>query len=201
MTNRLKEIRENRGISLRALATSSGYGVSTINNYENGTTSASREFLKTMADVLGTTVDEIVMESASVAASRAVETSGLPEWARLLLGRLDTLPEEERNRMLRAFHLSLDLHIRNPKSPPMIPVPPEGREVSYQPKEAQADESSLAADVPPGPGATVQQRTAYGARRAMAIARGVRSQGKGTVASPTGSKASPHPGSRSESRQ
>lgn len=52
MQNFLKAIRRTRGITLKTLSKESGYGVSTINNFENGRTKVSPEFLSKMARIL-----------------------------------------------------------------------------------------------------------------------------------------------------
>ena len=49
--NRLKELRIARGMTLAQLAKASGFGVSTINNFENGRTAASEEFLKKLGAI------------------------------------------------------------------------------------------------------------------------------------------------------
>jgi len=55
----LKKIREERGYTLQALATLSGLGKSTINNYEKGTTDMSPESLKILADCLKTSPGDL----------------------------------------------------------------------------------------------------------------------------------------------
>jgi transcriptional regulator with XRE-family HTH domain len=52
MRNFLKAIRLGRGLTLQDLSKESGYGVSTINNFENGRANASAEFLSKMARIL-----------------------------------------------------------------------------------------------------------------------------------------------------
>jgi transcriptional regulator with XRE-family HTH domain len=65
VNNSLKRIREDRKMTLDELAQLSGYGKSTINNFENGKTGASEEFLKKMASVLKTSVAEILEDPAA----------------------------------------------------------------------------------------------------------------------------------------
>jgi transcriptional regulator with XRE-family HTH domain len=66
VNNSLKRIREDRRMTLDELAQLSGYGKSTINNFENGKTGASEEFLKKMAQVLKTTVSAILEDPSAV---------------------------------------------------------------------------------------------------------------------------------------
>ena len=47
--NFLKHFREQKGLTLKELAEASDFGVSTINNFENGKTEASDRFLKVKA--------------------------------------------------------------------------------------------------------------------------------------------------------
>ena len=68
MTNRLKEIRVQNGMTLAALAKASGYGISTINNFENGRTAASDAFMERVASILGVQPVEIAPAAAPKAA-------------------------------------------------------------------------------------------------------------------------------------
>lgn len=60
MRNFLKAIRRAQGMTLEKLSKESGYGVSTINNFENGRAGASPEFLSKMARILGVESQELL---------------------------------------------------------------------------------------------------------------------------------------------
>ncbi len=60
MQNSLKRIRKDRGITLKALSKQSGYAVSTINNFENGRSGASPEFLRQMAETLKVSTHQVL---------------------------------------------------------------------------------------------------------------------------------------------
>jgi len=60
MENQLKALRSERGMTLVKLAQLSGYGKSTINNFENGRAPASRDFLEKIAEILGVEPDDIL---------------------------------------------------------------------------------------------------------------------------------------------
>lgn len=68
MPNFLKRLRKARGVTLKQLSQESGFGVSTINNFENGRTGVSPEFLAEMARILKVSVEEIVGAGGSVSA-------------------------------------------------------------------------------------------------------------------------------------
>lgn len=58
--NRLKEIREARGITQEALATALGVSYSTIQKWEHGNRELSGKWLKELASFLDCSVDEIL---------------------------------------------------------------------------------------------------------------------------------------------
>jgi transcriptional regulator with XRE-family HTH domain len=60
MQNFLKRLRKARGLTLKELAAKSGFGVSTINNFENGRSGASQEFLSRISEILGVTTAAIL---------------------------------------------------------------------------------------------------------------------------------------------
>ena len=60
MQNFLKRLRKARGMTLKQLSAKSGFGVSTINNFENGRAGASPEFLRRISENLGVTVAAIL---------------------------------------------------------------------------------------------------------------------------------------------
>lgn len=60
MKNNLKVLRKEKGLTLKNLSKSSGFGISTIGNFENGKTDASEDFLKKIAFVLGVTIEKLV---------------------------------------------------------------------------------------------------------------------------------------------
>lgn len=102
-------------MNLAELAAASGYGKSTINNFENGRTDASDEFLKKVAGVLNVTVGEILktrpVVSVGPAATDPIRSAfrdEAPSWQHELVSRLTTLPESRMRRALVAFHSVLD---------------------------------------------------------------------------------------------
>lgn len=160
MTNALKQVREKHGITLRELADRSGYGVSTINNYENGKTDVSDEFLEKIANVLGEPVtsicgDRSLREEGRTYRTERSQTIDIPEWASALIARLAQLTPERRHKMITAFHLSLDLHLTHPSQPPMVPIPDAGPVV----RETMPGIDPVVADVVRG-GALAAQRLA-----------------------------------------
>lgn len=160
MTNALKQVREKHGITLRELAERSGYGVSTINNYENGKTDVSDEFLEKIANVLGEPV-ACISGSSSLGEdvrpwrTERSQTTEIPDWAAALIARLTQLTPERRHKMITAFHLSLDLHLTHPSQPPMVPIPDVGPVV----RETMPGIDPVVADVVRG-GALAAQRLA-----------------------------------------
>lgn len=55
----LKQLRKRAGLTLAELGRLTGFGKSTIGNFENGKTEASPEFLKTLAEFFKVTEQEI----------------------------------------------------------------------------------------------------------------------------------------------
>ncbi len=87
--NRLKDLRKNAGLTLAELAKRTGYGVSTINNLENGRTTASDALLKKLATALGTTPADLV---APAAAPKAHVPPEFRDRTAAQAAQLDTLP-------------------------------------------------------------------------------------------------------------
>ena len=92
---RLKEIREERGISQRQAALGMNLSPSLYNRYENGTREPSNAMMLVMADYFGVTVDELLGRD------REEETKAprTPE-ARIVSGGMDNLPKEDREKIL-----------------------------------------------------------------------------------------------------
>ena len=115
LANGLKRIRKDRGVTLKALSEASGYGESTINNFENGRTAASQEFLEKMANVLSVSVENILSEPQGHSSLREAVTvyqagarTAAPDWAADLLARLEAFAPEQRQRVIRSLHLVMD---------------------------------------------------------------------------------------------
>lgn len=186
MTNALKQVREKHGITLRELAERSGYGVSTINNYENGKTDVSEEFLEKIAEVLREPVESIRASTTLSEGSApyrtpagGMQSDAVPEWASSLIARLAQLTAERRHKMITAFHLSLDLHLTHPGQPPMVPIPDVGPNVRRSVvRETMPGIDPVVADVTRGGALAAQRLARESAAKAPAGSASVRTRQK-----------------------
>jgi len=60
LTHRLREAREQKGLTQRQLARICGLGINQINRYENGTSDPVSETLKTIASAIGVSTDYLL---------------------------------------------------------------------------------------------------------------------------------------------
>jgi putative transcriptional regulator len=72
MTNRLRSIRKARGLKLRELAKLTGWGLSTISNYEKGRFEASADLLDKLSKILGVTIEQIQESDLTPATSGGI---------------------------------------------------------------------------------------------------------------------------------
>lgn len=73
MQNRVNEIRKEKGWTLRSLARETGYSKTTINNIERGNTNPRIDTLELIANTLGVSVNELLVQK------RTVKTSDYPQ--------------------------------------------------------------------------------------------------------------------------
>jgi transcriptional regulator with XRE-family HTH domain len=196
--NFLKQLREARKVKLRELAEKTGYGVSTINNFENGTTDASEEFLKKIAEALGVSVDEVLNPPRGFLSSEEAkeiygskffytEVFNTPHLEQSLIECVKALPRaqpEQREMILTNIKLlSQELLTREKSMPSQVPRAPE-----EQVKEHEQQPGAKIEGISP----RVAKVAAIGLEEDVAeIQRRSKSGPSHKAASPTGSKSAP----------
>ena len=93
---RLKEIREEKGVSQRQAALGLNLSPTVYNRYENGTREPPNALLPVIADYFGVTVDELLGRPPAENENAAPRTFE----ARIISGVADQLPQDERKRLL-----------------------------------------------------------------------------------------------------
>lgn len=107
--NHLKELRKRAGLTLAELSKRTGYGVSTINNLENGRTAASDVLLKKLAGALGTSPAKLLnarqhgeMPAARPFVDRTSEQAADPDSIQKVYAMAGDLSVEDLEAMLAA---------------------------------------------------------------------------------------------------
>jgi HTH-type transcriptional regulator, cell division transcriptional repressor len=124
-SERLRARRHALNLSQEDLAELAGVAPRSVVQWEAGAMPTSRMISK-LGDALGVSPSWLMGGSHADEAARLTMRGGTErtdDWGQPLLARLQNLPDDERARVLSAFHLSLDMFLRNPAQPPMVPVP------------------------------------------------------------------------------
>ena len=109
--DRIRELRINKGMSLRELGAMVGVTAATLQRYENGVISNIRpDMVHHLADALGTSVGWLMGEKADQPrGTKAVELSQSEE---MLLRIYRTIPEDERDIIRQTLLILNRLHFR-----------------------------------------------------------------------------------------
>lgn len=107
---RLKEIREQHGISQRQAALGLNLSPTVYNRYENGTREPSAAMLLVIADYFGVTVDELLGRDAP--GDDTQRSPRTPE-ARIFATWADNATEEDRKRAIKFMNVFFDLNSQN----------------------------------------------------------------------------------------
>ena len=107
LSDELKKLRKERGLTQSQLADALNVSQSTIASWENGTRQPTTDFLPTLADFYGISTDRILGMIAELQIGLEPATPKTEE-ARILMTGVDRMPEADRKKALEIMCMVFD---------------------------------------------------------------------------------------------
>ena len=105
LSDELKKLRKDRGLTQTQLADALNVSQSTIASWENGTRQPTTDFLPTLAEFYGISTDKILGMIAELQLSPETPRT---EEARILMSGVDRMPESDRKKALDIMKMVFD---------------------------------------------------------------------------------------------